>query len=96
MLEKILYKPSINWYRLGKVKIGYEQCYKNLKQSTYLAKARTNSLQLEDQLGRGIENYNKTCKMCKLENENLKEKRSNNYQYKHKPNTRSADSPHIV
>ena len=50
---------------------GYDQCYRNSKQSAFLAKARTNSLQLEDQLGKGIENYNKTCKMCKLEDENL-------------------------
>ena len=61
----------MQWYKLGKGKIGYELCYRNSKQSTYLAKARTNSLQLEDHLGRGIENYNKTCKMCKQEDENL-------------------------
>ena len=70
-LEEILHKPSLQWYRLGKEKIGYDQCYRNSKQSAYLAKTRKNSLQLEDQLGRGIENYNKTCKLCKLEDENL-------------------------
>merc|ERR1712179_546927 len=69
--EEILHKPSMQWYRLGKRKIGYDHCYRNSKQSTYLAKARTNSLQLEDHLGRGIGNYNKTCKMCKLEDEIL-------------------------
>ena len=69
--EEMLHRPSLQWYRLGKVKIGYDQCYRNSRHSAYLAKARTNSLQLEDQLGRGIEKYNKTCKLCNLEDEDL-------------------------
>ena len=42
-------------------------CYRNNICSTYLVKARTNSLQLEEHLGRGQHNYNKTCKLCEEE-----------------------------
>ena len=65
----MLHKPSLKWYRVGKKNIGYEMCYSNNINSTYLAKARTNSLQL-DHLGRGILSY-KTCKLCKTEEEDL-------------------------
>ena len=61
---EMLHKPSLKWYRIGKKDIGYEMCYRNDINSTYLAKARTNSLQLEDHIGRGIANYDKTCKLC--------------------------------
>ena len=37
----------------------------------FLAKARTNSLQLEDHLGRGKPQYDKTCKLCRDGEENL-------------------------
>ena len=67
----MMHKPSLKWYRIGKKNIGYEMCYRNNISSTYLAKARTNSLQLEDHLGRGIPNYDKTCKLCKTEEEDL-------------------------
>ena len=70
-MEEVLNKPSLQWYRIGKKKIGYEMCYRNTINSTYLAKARTNSLQLEVHLGRGIENYDKTCKLCNIEDEDL-------------------------
>ena len=46
-------------------------CYSNNINSTYLAKARTNSLQLEDHFGRGMPGYDKTCKLCKTEEEDL-------------------------
>ena len=46
-------------------------CYRNNIRSTYLAKARTNSLQLEEHIGRGIINYDKTCKLCGEEEEDL-------------------------
>ena len=59
------------WYRQGKENIGYDKCYSNNINSTYLAKARTNSLQLEDHLGRGVTGQDKTCKLCKLEEEEL-------------------------
>ena len=69
--KEMMQKPSLKWYRVGKEDIGYEICYKNDISSTYLAKARTNSLQLEDQIGRGIANYDKTCKLCAEEGEDL-------------------------
>ena len=69
--EEMLQKPSLKWYRVGKKNIKYEMCYSNNINSTYLAKARTNSLQLEDHLGRGIPGYDKTCKLCKTEEEDL-------------------------
>ena len=46
-------------------------CYQNNISSTYLAKARTNSLQLEEHIGRGIPNYDKTCKLCGTGEEDL-------------------------
>ena len=46
-MEEMLHKPSLQWYRIGKKKIGYEMCYRNTKHSAYLAKAKTNFLQLE-------------------------------------------------
>ena len=67
--EEMLHKPSLKWYRVEKKNIGYEMCYSNNINSTYLAKARTNSLQLEDHLGRGIPGYDKTYKLCKTEEE---------------------------
>ena len=70
-LEDVLHKPSLQWYRLGKTSIGYENCYRNTKISTYLAKARTNSLQLQEQLGRFKPNYDTTCTLCHQEEENL-------------------------
>ena len=39
--------------------------------TAFLAKARTNSLQLEEHLGRGKTNYNTTCKLCGQGEENL-------------------------
>ena len=70
-LEEMMHKPSLKWYRIGKKDIGYEMCYRNNISSTYLAKARTNSLQLEEHIGRGIPNYDKTCKLCGEEEEDL-------------------------
>ena len=62
-----MHKPSLKWYRIGKKNIGYEMCYRNTINSTYLAKARANSLQLEEHIGRGLINYDKTCKLCETE-----------------------------
>jgi len=64
-------KMSLKWYSQGKKKIGYENCYSNKINSTYLAKARINSLQLEDHLGRGAPEYDGTCKLCKMEKEDF-------------------------
>ena len=56
---------------LGKQDIVYENCYRNNGHSALLAKARTNSLQLEEHLVRGKTHYDKTCKLCVVEEENL-------------------------
>merc|ERR1711874_814089 len=64
-------KTSLRWYRQGKENIGYERCYSNNINWTYLAKPRKNFLQLEDHLGKGVAGYNKTCRLCKLEEEDL-------------------------
>ena len=37
----------------------------------FLARARTNSLKLEEAIGRGNEYYNKNCKLCEQGEENL-------------------------
>ena len=59
-LQGMFQKSTLKWYMEGKQKIIYEECYRNNSQSAYLAKARTNSLQLEEHLGRGQPNYNTT------------------------------------
>ena len=57
-------KTSLRWYIQGKQRIAYENCYKYNGHSAFLAKERTNSLHLEDHLGRGYPHYDKTCKLC--------------------------------
>ena len=37
----------------------------------FYARARTNSIKLEEHKGRGIANYNKTCRLCNEETEDL-------------------------
>ena len=64
-------KETMRFYRLGKLRIGYDNCYRNNGPSAFLAKARTNSLQLEEHRGRGIQNYDSTCKLCGKEVENI-------------------------
>ena len=64
-------KPTLKYYKEGKKKIGYESCYRNNTNSMFLARARVNSLKLEDAKGRGIPSYNKTCKLCNMEEENI-------------------------
>ena len=70
-LEGMYQKPVLRWYMLGKQSIEYENCYRNNNHSAYLAKARTNSLQLEEHIGRRQPNYNTNCKLCGLGEENL-------------------------
>ena len=70
-MEEMLNKPTLKWYREVKLYIGYDSCYRNNRNSEYLVKARTNSLQVEEHLGRGKRNYNKTCKLCSQEGEDL-------------------------
>ena len=37
----------------------------------FYARARVNAIKLEEHKGRGIEGYDKTCKLCKEENEDI-------------------------
>ena len=57
-------KSTLKYYAIGKTRIGYEHCYRNDANSTYYAKARINSLKLEEAIGRGRRNYNRVCKLC--------------------------------
>merc|ERR1711913_180288 len=59
------------YYVLGKKKFGYDFCYRNSYDSTFLAKARLNALKLEEQIGRGKRWYDRTCKLCKNTEENI-------------------------
>ena len=64
-------KSTLKYYREGKTKIGYEYCYRNNANSMFFARARINSLKLEEAIGRGKAFYNKTCKLCKQGEEDL-------------------------
>ena len=70
-LEGMDKKPVLKYYKLGKQKIEYDNCYRNNSHSAFLAKARTNSLQLEEHKGRGNQNYDTTCKLCGEEEEDI-------------------------
>ena len=65
----------MKWYLEAKLKIKYDECYSNRTASKYLAKARTNSLQVREVLGRTKENrknnYDTTYQLCGEEEENL-------------------------
>ena len=67
-LEK---KSKLRYYKEGKIKMRYENCYRNNVNSMFYARARLNSLKLEEAMGRGKPYYNKTCKVCGLEEEDL-------------------------
>ena len=64
-------KQSLRFYLQEKKDIHYDLCYRNGINSTFYARARINALKLEEQKGRGIENYNKSCKLCGEEDEDL-------------------------
>ena len=51
--------------------MGYELCYRKNINSMFYARARLNSLKLEEAKGRGKPYYNKICKICGLEEEDL-------------------------
>ena len=70
-LEGLDKKPTMRFYKLGKQNIGYDNCYRNNGPSAFLAKARTNSLQLEEHKGRGNQHYDSTCKLCGEEVEDI-------------------------
>merc|ERR1712030_254052 len=65
----------MKWYIEAKLKIGYDECYNNSNSSKYLARARTNSLQVRELYGRSKENKQNnddtTCQLCGKEEENL-------------------------
>ena len=65
-------KETLKWYRRGKKKIGYDKCYRNTQSSKLLARARTNTLQVEEYVHRRDRNHNRICKLCRLEEEDLK------------------------
>ena len=65
-------KETLKWYRRGKNKIGYDNCYINTQSAKLLARARTNTLQVEEYIHRRDRNHNKICKLCRLEEEDLK------------------------
>merc|ERR1711874_125087 len=52
-------------------KIEYEYCYRNNRNSIFIARARTNTLKLEAHKGRGLLGYDKTCKLCKKNIEDI-------------------------
>ena len=64
-------KSTLKYYAEGKTEIGYEFCYRNNLNSTFLARPRTNSLRLEEAKGRGNPYYDRTCKLCKEGEEDL-------------------------
>merc|ERR1711895_242537 len=64
-------KSTLKYYKEGKTSMGYENCYRNNAGSMLYAQARLNALKLEEAIGRGKHNYNKTCKVCGLEEEDL-------------------------
>ena len=64
-------KTSLRFYIQEKRSIHYDLCYRNSIDSTFYARARINALKLEEQKGRGRENYNKNCKLCGEEDEDL-------------------------
>merc|ERR1712121_113003 len=64
-------RKTLKYYRKGKMKIGYEHCYRNNINSQFLAMARINALGLEEAKKRGCRFYDATCKLCGSEEEDL-------------------------
>merc|ERR1712082_251675 len=69
--DNLATKSTLKFYKEGKTRIGYEFCYRNNANSMFLARARTNSLKLEEAKGRGNPLYNKNCKLCDMEEEDI-------------------------
>ena len=67
----LINKTTLKYYAEGKTGIGYDYCYRNNINSTYLARARVNSLKLEEAKGRGNPYYNRECKLCRQGEENI-------------------------
>merc|ERR1712179_755110 len=64
-------KPCLRFYVQEKREIHYDLCYRNNNNSTFYARVRINALKLEEHKGRGVEGYNKKCKLCGEEEEDL-------------------------
>merc|ERR1711909_90977 len=64
-------KQSLRFYIKEKTEVKYEMCYRNSLSSALYARARINSLKLEEQIGRGKVNYDKKCKLCEKEEEDI-------------------------
>ena len=64
-------RKTLKYYKEGKIKIGYEHCYRNNINSQFLAMTRVNALGLEEAKKRGNKFYDATCKLCNYEEENL-------------------------
>ena len=70
-LKEMRSKPSLRFYIKEKSEVKYDMCYRNSLSSAYYARARTNSLKLEEQIGRGKIEYDRKCKMCEEEVEDI-------------------------
>ena len=64
-------KTSLRYYVQEKNTIEYEYCYRNNGNSIFLARAKMNTLKLEEHKGRGLPDYDRTCKMCRNGTEDL-------------------------
>ena len=64
-------KTTLKYYAMGKTEIGYNHCYRNNMNSTFLARARVNSLKLEEAVGRGNIYHDRMCKLCGQEEEDI-------------------------
>ena len=69
--EEIASRSTLKYYREGKTGIGYDKCYRNNINSRFLARARVNSLGVEEVKSRGAPGYNKICKLCGIEVEDI-------------------------
>merc|ERR1711874_487062 len=69
--ESLEAKSTQKYYLQGKQSFGYDFCYMNNYNSTFLAKARLNALKLEEQISRGKPHYDATCKLCKKGKEDI-------------------------
>ena len=70
--ENMEEKETLKWYRRGKKKIGYDMCYRNTYSSKLLARARINTLQVEEFIHRRNRNHSKICRLCGRDEEDLK------------------------
>ena len=67
----LIRKLVLRFYFKEKQFVGYEFCYRNNYNSKLYARARINTLQLEEHKGRGKESYDTTCKLCGDEEEDI-------------------------